>query len=184
MQQTKRRRYPVGIQTFSRIRREGYVYVDKTDLVWEMANEDNPFLFLARPRRFGKSLLASTLHSFFAGERELFRGLKVDQMEWDWQEHPVLHFDLSVAKNQPSAEKLRETLMWLMQPLAEKYDVGKDANSPGKLLSALTHKAFERTQTQVAIIIDEYDAPLLDVLHSDQQLQDMRQVMQEFYSPL
>ena len=93
-----KRKYPVGIQTFSRLRREGYVYVDKTDMVWELAQENNPFLFFARPRRFGKSLLASTLHSFFAGERELFKGLKADQLEWDWKQYPVLHFDLSGAK--------------------------------------------------------------------------------------
>ena len=177
------RKYPIGIQTFSEVINRRCVYVDKTDLMWRLQDRYK-YIFLSRPRRFGKSLLSSTFHSFFDGDKALFQGLKVMQLEKEWKQYPVLHFDLSVAKNQPSAEKLRETLMWLMQPLAEKYDVGKDANSPGKLLSALTHKAFERTQTQVAIIIDEYDAPLLDVLHSDQQLQDMRQVMQEFYSPL
>ena len=94
MEQQRRRKYPVGIQTFSRLIREGYVYIDKTDLVWQMANEDNSFLFLARPRRFDKSLLASTLHSFFAGERELFRGLKADRLEWDWRQYPVFELKM------------------------------------------------------------------------------------------
>ena len=94
MEQQRRRKYTVGIQTFSRLIREGYVYIDKTDLVWQMANEDNPFLFLARPRRFGKSLLASTLHSFFAGERELLRGLKADRLEWDWRQYPVFELKM------------------------------------------------------------------------------------------
>ena len=94
MEQQRRRKYPVGIQTFSRLIREGYVYIDKTDLVWQMANEDNPFLFLARPRRFDKSLLASTLHSFFVGKRELFRGLKADRLEWDWRQYPVFELKM------------------------------------------------------------------------------------------
>ena len=117
------RRYPIGIQTFSRLIREGYVYVDKTDLVWQMANEDNPFLFLARPSRFGKSLLASTLHSFYSGDRELFRGLKVDSLEWDWQQYPVLHFDLSVTKHLPT-EEVRKVLGKQLKMMEEEY--GRD----------------------------------------------------------
>ena len=123
MEQTKRRKYPIGIQTFSRLIREGYVYVDKTDLVWQMANEDNPFLFLARPSRFGKSLLASTLHSFYSGDRELFRGLKVDSLEWDWQQYPVLHFDLSVTKHLPT-EEVRKVLGKQLKMMEEEY--GRD----------------------------------------------------------
>lgn len=87
------RRYPVGIQTFSRLRKEGYVYIDKTDLMWRMT-KISPFVFLSRPRRFGKSLLTTTLCSFFRGERELFEGLKVMDLEKEWRSHPVLHIDV------------------------------------------------------------------------------------------
>ena len=182
MTQTERY-YPIGIQTFSEIIREGYVYVDKTDLMWRLQNKKK-YIFLSRPRRFGKSLLSSTFHSFFDGDRQLFEGLKVMQLEREWKQYPVLHLDLSMAKNQPSAEKLEDILMWLMRPLANQYGIRKDANSPGKMLAALTQRAFEQTRTQVVIIIDEYDAPLLDVLHNGEVLTEFRRVMQEFYSPL
>ena len=184
MQQTKRRKYPVGIQTFSRIISNGYVYVDKTDLVWQMANEDNPFLFLARPRRFGKSLLASTLHSFFAGERELFRGLKADALEWDWQQYPVLHFDLSPAKDLPTAEELRNRLMLILGYLSYDYGREPEETTPGALFQGLIHRAYKKTNRQVVIIIDEYDAPLLSCLHDDELLKQKRDVMQELYAPL
>ena len=179
----RRRYYPVGIQTFSEIINGGYVYVDKTDLMWHM-QDHRKYIFLARPRRFGKSLLSSTFHSFFAGEKELFQGLKVMELEREWKEYPVIHLDLSVAKGQPSADELRETLMWIMRPLCETY--GKDASetSPGKMLSGLVSRAKARSGRQVVVIIDEYDAPLLDVLHKDGLLEEFRQVMQEFYVPL
>lgn len=179
-----KRKYPVGIQTFSRLRREGYVYVDKTDLVWLLAQENNPFLFFGRPRRFGKSLLASTLHSFFAGERELFRGLKVDQLEWDWKQYPVLHIDLSEAKDMQTAEKLEEKLMLILQPLTELYGAHPMETTPGGMLSGLIKRAYKQTGLPVVIIIDEYDAPLLKWLHDEEVLEQKRNVMQELYSPL
>ena len=183
MEQTKRRKYPVGIQTFSRIIREGYVYVDKTDLVWQMANENNPFLFLARPRRFGKSLLASTLHSFFAGDRELFRGLKADQLEWDWKQYPVFHFDLSTAKHLP-AEEVKKVLGMQLKQMEEEYGRDVEDVTPGMRLNGLIRRAHKQTGLQAVVIIDEYDAPLLDVLHEDEGLKDMRDVLQEFYQNL
>ncbi|MBQ4391945.1 MAG: AAA family ATPase [Prevotella sp.] len=179
----KRRKYPLGIQTFSRLIREGYVYVDKTDLVWQMANEDNPFLFLARPRRFGKSLLASTLHSFFAGERELFRGLKAEQLEWDWQQYPVLHFDLSTAKHL-AAEEVKKVLGIQLKLMEEEYGRDEEDTTPGMRLYGLVHRAHKQTSKQVVVIVDEYDAPLLDVLHEDEGLKAMRDVLQEFYQNL
>ena len=177
------RRYPVGIQTFERIIKEGFIYVDKTDLVWQMAHYAT-FVFLSRPRRFGKSLLTSTLDSYFKGERELFEGLKIMSLEKEWTRYPVLHLDLSVAKGQEDAEGLRETLMWMMKPLTDVYGRENDETTPGKLLTGLIHRAKEKTGKQVAVIIDEYDAPLLDVLHSQATLDAMRKVMQEFYVPL
>ena len=177
------RKYPVGIQTFERLRKENYLYIDKTDLVWRMTKE-SPFVFLSRPRRFGKSLLTTTLDSYFKGQKDLFEGLKIMDLETEWEQYPVIHIDLSVAKRQPSADDLRHTLMWLMNPLCEKYGHSDLETSPGKMLNGLIHRAYEQTGKQVAVIIDEYDAPLLDVLHEDQSLEQFRNVMQEFYVQL
>ena len=177
------RKYPVGIQTFERLIRDGLVYVDKTDLVWKLAHYAT-FVFMSRPRRFGKSLLTSTLESYFKGDRELFEGLRIMSLEKEWTQYPVLHLDLSVAKGQDDAEGLRETLMWMMEPLANIYGRKETETTPGKLLTGLIHRANEQTGRQVAVIVDEYDAPLLDVLHSQATLDAMRKVMQEFYVPL
>ena len=103
------RRYPVGIQTFSEIITKGYVYIDKTDLMWKMQNLSK-YVFLSRPRRFGKSLLSTTLCSFFEGRRDLFEGLKVMELEKDWIQYPVLHIDVSMAKGQENLEELRGAL--------------------------------------------------------------------------
>ena len=177
------RKYPIGIQTFERIREENYLYIDKTDLVWKLTKE-SPYVFLSRPRRFGKSLLTTTLDSYFQGRKDLFEGLKIMELEKEWETYPVIHLDLSTAKRQPSADELRATLMWLMNPLCKVY--GSDAleTSPGKMLNGLIHRAYEQTGKQVAVSIDEYDAPLLDVLHESEQLDPFRNVMQEFYVQL
>ena len=177
------RKYPIGIQTFSEIIREGYLYVDKTDLVWEMAHYAK-FNFLSRPRRFGKSLLTTTLESYFRGDKDLFEGLKIMQLEKEWARYPVIHLDLSVAKGQDNVEELRDRLIWIMKPLAEIYGREDDETTPGMLLSGLIHRAYKQTGKQVAVIIDEYDAPLLDVLHDQATLDAMRKVIQEFYVPL
>ena len=179
----ERRRYPVGIQTFSNIIREGYVYVDKTDLVWEMAHYAK-YVFLSRPRRFGKSLLTTTLDSYFRGDRELFEGLKIMQLEKEWQTYPVIHLDLSTAKNKDSVEALRSKLMLMMKDFSKQYGRDPDENTPGSLFEGIIKRAYERTGRQVVIIIDEYDAPLLDVLHEEENLPQFRKVMQEFYQPL
>ena len=179
---TCRRKYPIGIQTFSRIIRERMVYVDKTDLVWQLADYAT-FIFLARPRRFGKSLLSSTLHSYFAGERELFEGLKIMELEEEWKSYPVLHFDLSGARHLP-VEGVREELGRILKPYEKQYGSDPSEVSPGMRMAGLVNRAYEQTKSQVVIIIDEYDAPLLDVLHDDERLAQMREVMQEFYQRL
>ena len=176
------RRYPIGIQTFSRIRREGYVYVDKTDLVWQMAHYAT-YVFLSRPRRFGKSLLTSTLESYFQGERELFEGLKIMDLEQEWVQYPVIRLDISTAKGQSSADALRDRLMLTLENYADTYGRKETEKTPGGLLEGLIRRAYEKTGRQVVVIIDEYDAPLLEVLHGD-DLAERRNVMQEFYVPL
>ena len=177
------RKYPVGIQTFERLRRENYVYIDKTDLVWRMTKE-SPFVFLSRPRRFGKSLLTTTLDSYFKGQKELFEGLKIMDLETEWESYPVIHVDLSVAKRQPSADELRSTLMWLLNPFCQKYGKDNLETSPGKMLNGLIHRAYQQTGKQVVVIIDEYDAPLLVQMHESQMLDEFRNVMQEFFVQL
>ena len=177
------RRYPVGIQTFSRLRSEGYVYIDKTDLMWRMTRL-SPFIFLSRPRRFGKSLLTTTLCSFFRGERELFEGLKVMELEKEWKRYPVLHIDVSMAKGQDNVEMLRNALLRQMRPLITLYGSSSDEMTPGAVFDGLIHRAYEQTGEQVVVVINEYDAPLLDVLHEEEQLSGYRRVMQEFYQCL
>jgi len=177
------RRYPIGIQTFSRIRREGFVYVDKTDLVWQLAHYAK-YIFLSRPRRFGKSLLTSTLESYFRGERELFEGLKIMQLEQEWEQYPVIRLDISVAKAQKDAEALRHSLVVMLAKYEKFYGDNPLEQTPGQKLAGIIQRAYEMTGKQVAVIIDEYDAPLLDVLHDDGELDDKRKVMQEFYVPL
>ncbi|MBQ3636521.1 MAG: AAA family ATPase, partial [Bacteroidales bacterium] len=176
------RKYPVGIQTFSEIIEQHYVYVDKTDIVWQMAHYAK-FIFFSRPRRFGKSLLTTTLEAYFEGRKDLFEGLKINAYEKEWVEYPVIRLDVSMAKNQDGTEELRETLMWIMKPYREKYGSSEDETSPGKMLAGLVMRAYKQTGRQVVVILDEYDAPLLGVLH-DEKLNDFRRVMQEFYSVL
>ncbi|MBO4907112.1 MAG: ATP-binding protein [Bacteroidaceae bacterium] len=178
-----KRRYPVGIQTFSRIREGGYVYVDKTDLMWQ-AQAMSPYIFLSRPRRFGKSLLTTTFKSFFEGRRDLFEGLKVMELETEWMEYPVIHLDLSMAKSMSTVERLEYTLKWMLRDYMEQWHVSGSDGTPGNLFSTLISEAYKQTGKQVVLLIDEYDAPLLDVLHTDEQLAAFRHVMQEFYQTL
>ena len=176
------RKYPIGIQTFSEIIRNGLVYVDKTDLVWQLANYAK-YIFLSRPRRFGKSLLTTTLASYFSGERELFEGLKIMELEREWEQYPVIRLDMSTAKGQDSTEALRDKLNLIMRPYKKTYGSDPEEKTPGGILAGVIERAFEQTGKQVVILIDEYDAPLLEVLHED-SLNAMRKVMQEFYQPL
>lgn len=177
------RKYPVGIQTFERIRKENYLYIDKTDLVWKLTKE-SPYVFLSRPRRFGKSLLTTTLDAYFQGRKDLFEGLKIMELEKEWEQYPVIHVDLSTAKRQPSADELRRVLLLLLDSLTEKFGKKENEKSPGDVVRGLIRRAYEQTGKQVVIIIDEYDAPLLDVLHESEQLDQFRNVMQEFYVQL
>ena len=176
------RKYPIGIQTFSEIIREKYVYVDKTELIWELAHYAK-YIFMSRPRRFGKSLLTSTLESYFRGEKELFEGLKIMDLEEEWEQYPVIHIDLSGAKHMPPTS-VRKELELLLCPYEDIYGRNPEEETPGMRLSGIIDRAYAKTGKQVAVIVDEYDAPLLDVLHEDTTLKEMREVMQEFYQRL
>lgn len=176
------RKYPIGIQTFSRIIREGYLYVDKTDLVWQLAHYST-FVFMSRPRRFGKSLLTSTLESYFRGEKDLFKGLKIMELEKNWKQYPVLRFDLSGTKHM-RVHDVRSELERLLREFEKLYGCDELETTPGMRLAGLINRAYEQTNCQVAVIIDEYDAPLLDVLHDEEILKQVRVMMQEFYQRL
>lgn len=178
----QRRKYPVGVQTFSRIIKEGLVYIDKTDYVWNLAH-DATFVFLSRPRRFGKSLLTSTLESYFKGEKELFRGLKIMEMEEAWTQYPTLHFDLSTTKHLDE-DGVRDELGLQLDRYENIYGSNPKETTPGMRLGGLITRAYAQTGLQVAVIIDEYDAPVLDVLQEDNKLHVMREILQEFYQRL
>ena len=180
---TMDRLYPVGIQTFSEIINKGYVYIDKTDQMWRMQRLSK-YVFLGRPRRFGKSLLATTLCSFFEGRRELFEGLKVMELEKEWRNHPVLHIDLSCTKGQEGKDDFRRVLTEQLEPYAELYGKRETETTPGMLFNGLIRRAYEQTGEQVVVVIDEYDAPLLEVLPNAEQLPVFHRVMQEFFQCL
>lgn len=180
----QQRLYPIGIQTFSEIRRKNYLYIDKTEYMYRMTHSDSKYLFLSRPRRFGKSLLVSTLHSYFDGQKDLFEGLAIERLEAEWTQYPVLHFDMSTAKHL-NREDLELELSQKLSIYEEIYGVGKaDEIKPNQRLFGLIQRAFEQTGRQVVVLIDEYDAPLLDVVHEERNLPVLRNVMRNFYSPL
>ena len=141
------------------------------------------YVFLSRPRRFGKSLFASTLHAYFAGKKQLFDGLAIADYEKDWMKHPVLHFDMSGAKHMDS-DSLNGYLNLLLLKYEKLYGKGEGENTPNGRLIGLVSRAYEQTGEKVVVIIDEYDAPLLDVVHEKENLAALRHIMQNFYSPL
>ncbi|WP_195533117.1 ATP-binding protein [Bacteroides finegoldii] len=176
------RLYPIGIQTFSEIREKNYLYIDKTEYVYRMTHFAK-YVFLSRPRRFGKSLLASTLHSYFSGRKDLFQGLAMERLEKEWIEYPVLHFDMSTAKHVDKEQLLQELNLKLSE-YEGVYGKGQEEINPNQRLMGLIKRAYEQTGRQVVVLIDEYDAPLLDVVHEKENLGALRNIMRNFYSPL
>ena len=178
-----RKLYPLGIQTFERIRTENRFYVDKTEYIYNMVHTDSAYVFLSRPRRFGKSLLVSTLQSYFEGRKELFKGLAIDKLENDWTEYPVLHFDLSGGKHQEE-DQLNRYLDYILKENERRFSIECDAVDANVRLANLISSVYNKTGKQVVVLIDEYDAPLLDVVHQDERLESLRYLMRNFYSPL
>ena len=178
-----RKLYPIGIQTFSEIRTNDNLYIDKTAYIYRMANSDGKYFFLSRPRRFGKSLLVSTLLSYFGGRKELFKGLAIDNLENEWAEYPVLHFDLSGGKHQEE-DQLNRYLDFILKDNERRFGVECDAVDANVRLANLIASVYKKTGKQVVVLIDEYDAPLLDVVHQDERLESLRHLMRNFYSPL
>ena len=182
--ETKRlKRLPVGIQTFEKIRENDMLYIDKTEYIWNMINLGN-YIFLSRPRRFGKSLLVSTLQAYFEGRKDLFKGLFIETVEKEWTEYPVLRFSLSTAKHCNKEELLLELSNKLTHYEAIYGKGAADEVKPNQRLKGIIERAYKKTGKKVVVLIDEYDAPLLDVVHEEKTLPVLRNVMRNFYSPL
>ena len=159
MVETNNRRLPVGIQSFEEIRKEGYLYVDKTDIIWQLAQKGKKYNYLSRPRRFGKSVLVDTLEAYFTGKKELFEGLKIMQMEKEWVKRPVIRLDMSRAGAEP--DTLRSYLNNVFRQYEKEYSlVPNPTDSLADRFNAIIVGSYEQTGQQVAILIDEYDSPL------------------------
>ncbi len=175
-------KYPVDTDQFQIIREQGLLYVDKTDLMFDLANRYR-YVFLARPRRFGKSLLCNTFKAYFQGQKELFNGLKVMEMEKEWKKHPVLHFTLSGLKNVtvPLAQSKLENLISDYEKI---YGRDPELKTPGARFRGLVHRAKEQTGENVVVILDEYDAAIMRLMYEPERLADMRSMLREFYQVL
>ena len=178
-----RKLYPIGIQTFEEIRKLDNLYIDKTEYIYRMTHTDGKYFFLSRPRRFGKSLLVSTFQSYFEGKKELFEGLAIEKLEKEWNTYPVLHFDLSKGKHMEKAQ-LNRYLLDIIEKQEARFDCKSNRIDVNIRLDDLINAVYQKTGKQVVVLIDEYDAPLLDVAHEKEKLDELRNTMRNFYSPL
>ena len=178
-----RKLYPIGIQTFEEIRKLDNLYIDKTEYIYRMTHTDGKYFFLSRPRRFGKSLLVSTFQSYFEGKKELFEGLAIEKLEKEWNTYPVLHFDLSKGKHMEK-EQLNRYLLDIIEKQEARFDCKSNKIDVNIRLDDLINAVYQKTGKQVVVLIDEYDAPLLDVAHEKEKLDELRNTMRNFYSPL
>ncbi len=175
-------KYPIGIQNFEKIRTEGYVYVDKTALVYKLVNE-GCYYFLSRPRRFGKSLLISTLEAYLSGKKELFKGLAIEQLEKDWTEYLIFHLDLNVGEYQ-SKESLYEKLDTFLTPLEEQYGTLPSLHEAGQRFEYVIRQAYKKTGKRIVILVDEYDKPLLATIAHPELQDSFRTTLKAFYGVL
>ncbi len=171
--------YPIGEQDFAGIRERGLVYVDKTDLVYKMTHESK-YYFLSRPRRFGKSLLLSTLKYYFRGRKELFAGLAIDRLETEWKQHPVLHLNLAYGKFD-SMEDLYSCLRENFASIEKEFGRNKEEIAFAERFSGALRRAYEQTGRQVVILIDEYDAPLQAALDKPELLEQYQSELRSIY---
>ena len=182
MEKKQLKRLPVGIQTFSNIIENDMLYIDKTEYIWNMIHLSN-YVFLSRPRRFGKSLLVSTLQAYFEGRKDLFKGLYIDSVEKEWTKYPVLHLSMASGKHMEK-DQLERYLLYILEENERRFGLSSDLLDPNTRLKNLIFNVHEQTGKKVVILIDEYDAPLLDVVHEETMLPVLRNVMRNFYSPL
>ena len=178
-----RRRFPVGVQDFESIIKDGFVYVDKTGYIYDLANNYGNAMFLNRPRRFGKSLLCSTLKYYFLGRKDLFEGLAIDNLEKDWVEYPVFHFDMSQCKND-DPDAVAVSLDLILKNFEKQYGLSGEDLSFGDRLKMLILTAHERTGHRAVLIFDEYDSPVLNVIDEPEKLKAIRSIYNSFYGPV
>ena len=176
------RKLPIGIQSFEDIRNQGFLYVDKTALIDKMATMGKPY-FLSRPRRFGKSLLLSTIEAYFQGKRELFKGLAIEKLETDWLEYPVLHLDLN-AEKYTSIEALTYILERHINGWEDTWGKDTRENSLSDRFIGVITRAYEKTGRQVVVLIDEYDKPLLQVFNDEKLQTEYLKTLKAFYGVL
>jgi hypothetical protein len=174
--------YPIGIQDFEKLRQMNAVYVDKTALIYRLAHTSTA-VFLSRPRRFGKTLLTSTLQRYFEGRKELFEGLAIDGMETEWTQYPVLRFDLSTAKSD-DPDEVTESISGQLRKYEAIYGKEDDSVSLSRRMTDLIQHANTQTGKKVVVLIDEYDAPILEVMHDDEKRESIRKLLRKFYAPL
>ncbi len=175
-------RYPVGMQTFSKIIEEGYAYVDKTAYIKSLLKQGQ-FIFLSRPRRFGKSLLVSTLQAYFEGRRELFKGLAADSMDLDWTPSPVLRFDLN-AEDFTTEDGLQHLIEWYLRDYEKIYGNNPSDTTISQRFKSLIQAAYEKTGQRVVILIDEYDKPLLAMEDFNEKFEKNQRTLKSFYGNL
>ena len=176
------RKLPIGIQSFEKIRTGGFTYIDKTDLIYRLVSTNSPY-FLSRPRRFGKSLLMSTLEAYFLGKKELFAGLAMETLETEWRKYPVLHLDLN-ARNYDSKEALIAILNQHLEKWEAQYGDEKKERSPEERFTYLIEKIHETSGEQAVVLIDEYDKPLLQTIGNDELQDQYKNILKAFYGAL
>ncbi len=172
-------KYPIGLQNFQGLREDGYVYVDKTAFVYQLA-QSGKYYFLSRPRRFGKSLFLSTLEAYYLGKKELFKGLALERLEKDWKVYPVLHLDLNAAKyTEPKA--LTDIIEWHCRQWEEIYGESfAESNLSDRIKDIIIH-AYEKTGQKVVILVDEYDKPLLQAIGNKALQDEYRAMLKSVY---
>ena len=174
--------YPIGIQNFEKIRTDGYFYIDKTALIYQMVKTGS-YYFLSRPRRFGKSLLISTLEAYFLGKKELFEGLAMEKLEKDWITYPIFHMDLNTEKYD-TRESLDSILNFTLEKWEQQYGTAPSETTFALRFRGLIERAYKQTGQRVVILIDEYDKPMLQAIGNEELQKEFRNTMKAFYSVL
>ena len=174
-------RYPAGDDDFENIREKKCVYIDKTAYIYRMTREK--YVFLSRPRRFGKSLLCSTMKAYFEGRKELFEGLAIETLDKEWKAYPVLHFNVSTLKDKLPHEMILD-LGWQLSRYEDRYGANPQEVTPGMRLQGVITRARAQSKERVVVIIDEYDAPVLHYMNDEADKPEVKRIMQEFYTPL
>jgi len=176
------RKLPIGIQDFEKLRTGDFIYVDKTAYIYQMAYEGAPY-FLGRPRRFGKSLLLSTLKAYFLGKKELFEGLAIAELEKEWMEYPVFHLDMNL-ESYTGLASLESALGSNLRPLEERWGRNAEEETPPGRFAGLIRRANEQTGNKVVVLIDEYDKPLINTMEEPDVHDDIRKALKGFYGVL